>query len=205
MNAVEKGWDINLSDMSPGMVQEAHDNLRVSRRGFGFATIDVQSIPFADQTFDAVIANHMLYHVPDRDRAFCEIRRVLRRDGRFYASTNGPQHLIQLERLIKTIDPDADWSSSSEFGLQNGKKQLSRWFNDVSMHRYESSLVVTEPGPIITYLSSTRWSGLVESRLQELTEAVGRVIEAKGAFHISTDSGILEAQGEADRFKGERH
>ena len=41
-----------------------------------FEEIDAQSIPFEDETFDAVIANHMLYHVPDRPKAIGRNKRV---------------------------------------------------------------------------------------------------------------------------------
>jgi ubiquinone/menaquinone biosynthesis C-methylase UbiE len=77
MDRIPKGWDVTLSDFSPGMLQEAQQNLRGSRRPFAFAVIDAQAIPYEDESFDGVIANHMLFHVPDRPRAFVEIRRVL--------------------------------------------------------------------------------------------------------------------------------
>ncbi len=54
-----------------------------------FKEIDAQSIPFEDETFDAVIANHMLYHVPDRPKAIAEIKRVLKPGGRLIATTIG--------------------------------------------------------------------------------------------------------------------
>jgi ubiquinone/menaquinone biosynthesis C-methylase UbiE len=40
--------------------------------------VDVEQIPYPTDSFDVVIANHMLYHVPDRNRAFAEIARVSR-------------------------------------------------------------------------------------------------------------------------------
>ncbi len=59
-------WDITLSDLSSGMLDSAWRNLVVTGRNYKFKEIDAQEIPFEDETFDAVIANHMLYHVPDR-------------------------------------------------------------------------------------------------------------------------------------------
>jgi len=38
---------------------------------------DAQALPFADHSFDAIIANHMLYHVPNRPAAYAEFCRVL--------------------------------------------------------------------------------------------------------------------------------
>ena len=43
--------------------------------------VDMLAMPFDDGTFDGVIANHVLEHVGDVDRALAEIRRVLRPHG----------------------------------------------------------------------------------------------------------------------------
>src|SRR5437764_1240500 len=72
---IPPNWRLALSDLSRGMLDEARASLTtVSTR---FVLADAQALPFRDAHFDAVIANHMLYHVPDLPRAFDEIRRVL--------------------------------------------------------------------------------------------------------------------------------
>ncbi len=43
--------------------------------------IDMLAIPYAEGTFDWVIANHVLEHVPDEIKALTEIHRVLRPGG----------------------------------------------------------------------------------------------------------------------------
>lgn len=43
--------------------------------------VDMLDMPFSEETFDMVIANHVLEHVNDADKALAEIRRVLKRDG----------------------------------------------------------------------------------------------------------------------------
>jgi SAM-dependent methyltransferase len=42
---------------------------------------DIQHIPLADESFDVVIANHIMEHVEDDHRALCELHRILRRGG----------------------------------------------------------------------------------------------------------------------------
>lgn len=46
---------------------------------------DAQRLPFADGSFDAVVAQAVLYQVPAVDRAVAEIHRVLRSGGLVYA------------------------------------------------------------------------------------------------------------------------
>ena len=69
VNRIPAGWNITLSDLSSGMLDAAWRNLVVTGRAFKFEEIDAQSIPYENETFDVVIANHMLYHVPDRPKA----------------------------------------------------------------------------------------------------------------------------------------
>ncbi len=51
--------------------------------------------------FDAVLANHMLYYVPDKSTALTEVKRVLKADGRFFTSTVGEKHMQELECWVK--------------------------------------------------------------------------------------------------------
>src|SRR5436305_9288216 len=57
------GWKIVLADLSPGMLSAAR---KLPSDNFRFVQADAEHLPFADANFDAVIANHMLYHLPDR-------------------------------------------------------------------------------------------------------------------------------------------
>jgi SAM-dependent methyltransferase len=54
--------------------------------------------------FDAVIANHMLYHVPDRARALTEIRRVLRPGGRLVIGDLGKWSCWAARRRLRAFD-----------------------------------------------------------------------------------------------------
>ena len=98
---IPAGWDLTLSDFSPGMLRQAREGIGGARSKLRFMRIDAQAIPFGDGRFDAVVANQMLYHVPDLPRALGEIRRVLKEGGTLYAGTGG-----------KTEGPKTSWHTS---------------------------------------------------------------------------------------------
>lgn len=65
----------------------------------------------------------MLYHVPDIDKALSEIKRVLKPGGNFYVSTNGKEHMQELEKLVKNYDRYIDYvlrKFANKFGTVNG-------------------------------------------------------------------------------------
>jgi ubiquinone/menaquinone biosynthesis C-methylase UbiE len=194
---IPSGWHVTLSDFSPGMVSEAKANLCRLGRHFQFELIDAQSIPFGDRSFDAVIANHMLYHVPDKASALAEIRRVLKPGGRLYASTVGQTHMRELDALMVRFLPAMDpmfGASASSFLLENGEAQLTEWFSPVHTYRYEDALIVTEAEPLVAYaLSSFAGIALKEDRLARFTRWVEDEIARHGAIHITKDSGLFEA------------
>ena len=198
LHRIPEGWEITLSDFSSGMLQEAQQNLCDSQRRFEFEVVDAQSIPFEDESFDAVIAKHMLFDVLDRAQALSEMRRVLRPGGRFYASTIGRAHLRELYELLSRFDPHADpWGGhppAESFLLENGLDQISLWFSRVTLRRYEDALVITEAGPLVAYvLSTAAKSILVGDRLAEFTKFVEQELALHGAIHVTKDSGIFEA------------
>jgi ubiquinone/menaquinone biosynthesis C-methylase UbiE len=188
-------WRITLSDLSPGMLDAAWRNLVVTGRAFQFKEIDAQSIPFEDETFDAVIANHMLYHVPDRPKGLAEIRRVLKPDGHLLATTIGKNHLKEISNWIRRVNSGTDFVSfGSPFTLENGFEQLKQFFPQVILSRYPDSLQVTEVKPILAFIRSTIHAAeLPEVKLAKIRLDLEKEIKEKGKIFITKDSGLFEA------------
>lgn len=70
--------------------------------------IDIQEIPFPDASFDKIIANHMLHHVPNLPQALKEVQRKLRPDGA-YATVIGEGGLqAYLHAAMKGFNPSLD-------------------------------------------------------------------------------------------------
>jgi SAM-dependent methyltransferase len=138
----------------------------------------------------------MLFHVPDRPQALSEIRRVLRPDGRFYASTVGVGHLCEIGELVRRFDPEIIFGIGDEanFTLESGAQQLAPHFSSVVLRRYEDALVVTEAEPLIAYILSGRVGASLEGgRAKELAIFIQGEFTEHGALHITKDAGLFEA------------
>jgi ubiquinone/menaquinone biosynthesis C-methylase UbiE len=190
---IPAGWDITLSDLSPGMLDEAKRRLSAVDHPFNLQGIDAQAIPYPAGSFDAAVANHMLFHVPNRIQALSEIRRVLREGGRFYAATNGEANMRELQELLHEIDETVPGRRDVQFTLENGRQQLETHFAHVKRHDYADSLAVTEVEPLVAYLLSTRATiDRNDPRLRAFEERIRHEIETAGAFTITKSVGLFE-------------
>lgn len=180
---VPDAWRIVASDMSLGMAVEAKRELLAA----SFLVTDAQALPFADGRFDAVIANHMLYHVPDLDRALSEFVRVLRPGGKLYAATNGQGHFREVRDILET-----HWRYIGIFGLENGPEKVGRHFGGVSVERYDDALEVPSAEPVLAYVKSmSNFWNLDADREARLRRFVVESIERRGTFHITKDAGLI--------------
>ena len=150
LERIDPTWKLTLTDSSPGMLDAARTELGDRAE---YLVADLQALPFEDGSFDVVLANHMLYHVPDRPRAFAEVARVLAPGGSFHASTNGRGFM---QELVELVGPRWRFAQHMEaFGLETGPPQLEPFFADVRVERFENELAVTEVEPVLAYIRSS--------------------------------------------------
>ena len=104
---------IYLTDSSESMLQSARKNIEkdaalYKKKNIKFVYIqkDAEHFELAEENFDRIIANHMLYHISNDSRKelleTCKV--MLKEDGMFYASTVGKTHLKELYTLVKEFD-----------------------------------------------------------------------------------------------------
>ena len=78
-NIVNSAVHIEATDASPEMIAEAkRDNCSAKLH---FSVQDMFHLPYADESFDAIIVANALHIVPEPEKALPEIRRVLKDDG----------------------------------------------------------------------------------------------------------------------------
>jgi SAM-dependent methyltransferase len=187
---------ILLSDFSLGMVTQARANLQALLPNLDVLQCDAQDLPFADEGFDVIFANHMLYHLPAPARGAAEIRRVLKRGRTLYAATNGMGHMRELGALVTEVTGLSAPAEPPEaiFGLENGASLLAPFFESVRCEVQENNLRVTEVEPLVAYAASGWMYRSVtqnEEDLREFRRRVQREIDRNGAFHITKAVGLF--------------
>jgi SAM-dependent methyltransferase len=194
-------------DLSRGMLR-AHPAKK------SIAQADAQKLPFPDQCFDVVMANHMLYHVPDIEQAVLEARRVLKPDGVLVAATNSLQSMPEFHALFRRgmlllSTPGKVYSqpplpAQTSFALENGTRILARYFYAVVRHDLPSTLVFPSIEPVMAYLESTR--SVREPQLPEtinwddlmlvMRDQVNRVMSHFGELVVNKVTGVLIASNQ---------
>jgi SAM-dependent methyltransferase len=180
-------------DLSAGMLHLVTKAARVQA--------DVQILPFPRDSFDLVLAPHMLYHVPDIETAAHEVRRVLRSGGVFIAVTNSVSNLQELSALVEAA-VGTGWHmvrpADEHFNLDNGAAMFASSFASVvRIDCPQTHLVVTDVDAAAEYVASVAdhyedqvgisWDEVV-GRVRELARAS---IEAYGELRFSTGAGAF--------------
>jgi SAM-dependent methyltransferase len=170
----ELGVRVVAMDFSPGMAGQA------ALRGLDVQVGDIQLMPWPDGQFDVVVANWMLYHVPDLDRGLREIRRVLRPGGRLVASTMANGHMRELWDLV------ADGSDAPElaFSTDNGLEVLAPHFEHVEQRSMAGHATLPDHAAALAHIRTT----LTRSHLAE------RLDYFDGPLRVSTSNAMFVAR-----------
>ena len=147
---------LTLTDISQGMLDDAKNRLK-DIKDIDYQCFDCHQIPYDNQTFDIVIANHVLFYVQDIEQVLKEINRVLKNDGIFYCSTYGRKHMKEITDLIKEFNPKITLSNIKlydVFGLENGKIILEPYFKKIETLIHDDYLLVNDVNDIINYILS---------------------------------------------------
>jgi SAM-dependent methyltransferase len=153
--ARETSADVVATDLSARMVELARE------RGLDARIADVQELPFDDGEFDCAVANAMLYHVENLDRALSELKRVLEPGGRLVAVTIGEDHMAEVWRLV------GYQKAERPFSRENGAEQLARHFHSVRREDVDAQLVFPDAAAVHEYVDSTIFSAQVPRPLPE--------------------------------------
>jgi len=120
-NLVSKNHDVTASDfIISNKLQKKYPKIK-------FKSGDIQSLPFADKSFDTVISTHTLEHVQDLPGAVAELRRVAKKELIIVIPRQRP---YKYTFSLHTQFFPYEWSITNAFGYREGAiiKKLGDWF-----------------------------------------------------------------------------
>lgn len=146
---------LTLVDQSPGMVREALERCRtLNQWSVSGIEADAAMLPLPDASVDAVVAMHMLYHVPDQARAIAEMHRVLKPGGVLAVTTNGADNLRDLYALTTIFGAEPVEPVATIFGLEIAEARLRAQFGNVTREIQPARLRITSPDDVFLALTS---------------------------------------------------
>ena len=132
--------EIVVSDISDGMLRDARRTIGADDSRFRFRVFDAGRIPYDEDSFDLVIANHVLFYCEDIPKVCKEVKRVLKPGGRFVCSTYGNDHMGEVSELVQKFDDRIVLAAKNlyeRFGKENGEEILKKDFEKIEWRRYE--------------------------------------------------------------------
>ena len=188
-----KTCSIMLTDISEGMLRDARRAIGDGDE-FSFRECFCEALPFADESFDLVLANHVLFYCSDVTQACREAARVLKPGGRFLCSTYGADHMKEISRLVSDFDSRIVLSADclyERFGRENGAEILAPYFTDVKWLSYEDSLLVPDAEPLILYILSCHGNQnqYLLDHFAEFRSFVKKKTDA--GFSVTKDAGVF--------------
>lgn len=168
---------------------------------------DVIDLPFETGSADAVLAMHMLYHVPDIGKALDELRRVLKPEGVLFVSTLAADDKAEWAQILRdgayrALGRDLGDHRGvvmSRFTLEHARAFVEARFGSVTLHDLRGVIELPEPEPLLAHYRSIRSStDLDETDFDRVMAAIEQDLADHFAesdiLRITSHPGILECR-----------
>jgi SAM-dependent methyltransferase len=151
-------------DPTLAQIAEAHQRGGTS----GYARAGAARLPFADGSFDAVVACLVFEHIEDVDDAIAEVARVLQPDGRFLFFLNHP--------LLQT--PNSGWIDDTI--LEEQYWRIGPYLTeDLSIEEVEKDVFIPFiHRPLSRYVNALAANGLLITHMEEPAPPPGFLAKA---------------------------
>lgn len=193
---IPENISVTLTDISYGMIKDATRNIGEDDKRFTYEIMDAHRLYKLDDSFDVVIANHVLFYCDDLDMVCREIKRVLKPGGTFICSTYSSRHMKEISELVKEFDDRIELSAGhlyERFGKENGKQILGKYFKNVEWNQYEDELFVPTAEPVVEYVLSCHGNQnrYIVDRYKEFVSYVKQ--KTDNGLYITKDAGVFIA------------
>jgi ubiquinone/menaquinone biosynthesis C-methylase UbiE len=124
--AARRGCIVTSTDYVGSLLERGAERARAERLDVAFQVADVEALPFADASFDAVVSTFGVMFAPDHTRSAAEMARVVRAGGRIGLANWTPDSLIgrMFKVLGRYVPPPAGVQPPSLWGVESHLQAL---------------------------------------------------------------------------------
>lgn len=203
VHKLPQGLHLILTDRSEGMLEETRSNLSpykdiLKERSItvDYRVMDANELSLKINAYDNIIANHMLYHVKNRETCLQAIAKALKPKGAFFCSTVGNMHMRELHELVAAFDARIEMPSINftvGFQLENAKPQLNKFFSKIERFDHDNDLIVDDADVIYDYVYSYPGNApfILSQRGEEFRKMIQDKLEREGAIFIHKSTGMF--------------
>ena len=156
---------VTSTDYVPSLLERAKERAAAERLEIAFQQADAEALPFADDSFDAVVSTFGVMFTPDQERAAAELLRVCRPGGKIGLANWTPDSMIgKLFKIIgQHLPPPAGVRSPSLWGTE---ARIAEMFG-----RQAADIRIERRAFVFRYLSPQHWLDVFKTYYGPLLKA----------------------------------
>ncbi|MGZ9738270.1 class I SAM-dependent methyltransferase [Pseudomonas sp. GNP012] len=124
--AARRGCKVTSTDYVAALLERGEERARAERLNVSFQVADAEALPFADDSFDAVLSTFGVMFTPDQPKAAAELARVCRPGGRIGLANWTPEGFVG--QMFKTL--------GQHLPPAPGANPPSRWGTEAWLHEH---------------------------------------------------------------------
>ncbi len=197
---------ITLSDISQEMVNECYRQLHDIPQIIAYDIADCFSLPYADESFDMVIINHVMMYLEHLDLALKEIKRVLKPGGSLYCTTIADDMLQERDELLRRFDPRISFHQEilyHRFGYSNGKERLQKYFCNIQLFDRQEIYEITILNLLYQFILSGKGLSndleILYRRKEEFYEFLNNIFIKNKIFKLTVHTAMFWAKKENEK------
>lgn len=187
---------IVVTDISSGMVKVAKEAIDQTKLSCLYDVLDLNHLTYPNESFDIIIANHVLFYANDRNKVCEDIARILKPNGVFVCTAYGQHHMKEIEQITKKFNPKITLSEvnlSDLFGLENAMEYLKPHFTSVNRMDYKDRLILDDYHPLLHYILSCHGNQteVLHGHRKEFEYYLAELFGQKGQVEITKQAGVF--------------
>ncbi|RFU65256.1 class I SAM-dependent methyltransferase [Peribacillus glennii] len=174
------------TDLTYEMLGTAKRHLGYTHSNVFYVLADAESLPFLDNTFDAVTCRIAPHHFPQPEKFVKEAARVLKQGGKFLLIDNIAPEEKELDDFVNLLEKMRDESHVRSYSI----KEWKDWFEQTGL----TLIKAKQRKKRLTYADWVKRTATSEEQVKKVdSQLVSASDQIKNYFSVETSNGVIQA------------